>query len=92
MAWKRILTFLIVTYAATAGLIAVTRGADSGASAKQEITFSKDVAPILYRHCVECHRPRDIAPFSVLTYQASEPGRHRNNIQLGGDRSERRQC
>ena len=32
-------------------------------------TFTQDVAPILYRHCVECHRPGDIAPFSLLTYE-----------------------
>jgi hypothetical protein len=31
-------------------------------------TFTRDIAPILYRHCVSCHRPGDIAPFSLLTY------------------------
>src|SRR5262249_22494576 len=38
-------------------------------------TFSRDVAPILYKHCAECHRPNDVAPFSVLTYKAFSPGR-----------------
>lgn len=32
-------------------------------------TFSHDVAPILYRQCVSCHRPGGVAPFSLLTYQ-----------------------
>jgi len=27
-----------------------------------QVTFSKNVAPILYSHCVVCHRPNDIAP------------------------------
>jgi hypothetical protein len=31
-------------------------------------TFDKDVAPILYDHCARCHRPGQIAPFSLLTY------------------------
>jgi hypothetical protein len=31
-------------------------------------TFSKDVAPILYKNCVECHRPSAMAPMSLLTY------------------------
>ena len=31
-------------------------------------TFNRDVAPILYRNCVTCHRPDNIAPFSLLTY------------------------
>ena len=31
-------------------------------------TFSKDVAPILYKNCVTCHRPGEIAPMPLLTY------------------------
>ena len=31
-------------------------------------TFDKDVAPILFNHCVSCHRPGQVAPFSLLTY------------------------
>ena len=32
-------------------------------------TFNKDIAPILYQHCAICHRPGEVAPFSLLTYQ-----------------------
>jgi len=32
------------------------------------IVFSKDIAPILDRHCVTCHRPDGVAPFSLITY------------------------
>lgn len=32
-------------------------------------TFNRDVAPILYRECAACHRPGEVAPFSLLTYQ-----------------------
>jgi hypothetical protein len=32
------------------------------------ITFSHDVAPILFKHCAACHRPGGVAPFSLLTY------------------------
>ena len=35
----------------------------------QEVTFAKDVAPILYESCVECHRPNSFAPMSLLTYE-----------------------
>ena len=30
------------------------------------ITFHRDVAPILWRHCAECHRPGQIGPMSFL--------------------------
>jgi hypothetical protein len=36
-------------------------------------TFSKDVAPILYQNCVSCHRPGEIAPMSLLTYEDARP-------------------
>jgi hypothetical protein len=38
-------------------------------SPAEEITFSKDVAPILWNNCASCHRPGQIGPFSLLKYQ-----------------------
>ena len=32
------------------------------------VTFSRDVAPIVYARCVTCHRPSGSAPFSLLSY------------------------
>jgi len=37
------------------------------------VTFTKDVAPILYQRCVACHRPNDIAPMSLMDYQSARP-------------------
>lgn len=34
-----------------------------------EVTFHRDVAPLLYAHCSECHRPGESAPFPLLTYE-----------------------
>src|SRR6476660_2643202 len=36
-------------------------------------TFTRDVAPILYRNCVSCHRPGEIAPMSLLDYKSARP-------------------
>jgi len=36
-------------------------------------TFSKDVAPIFYKSCAECHRPTMFAPMSLVTYDAARP-------------------
>ncbi len=36
-------------------------------------TFTKDVAPILYKNCTTCHRPGEIAPMSLLTYDDARP-------------------
>lgn len=32
------------------------------------ITFTRDVAPIIFRNCASCHRPGESAPFNLLTY------------------------
>lgn len=36
-------------------------------------TYSKDVAPILYKNCASCHRSGEIAPMSLLTYEQTRP-------------------
>src|SRR6266576_1087558 len=58
-------------FLAASGLMLVIK--TSGSSRADEITFSRDVAPIFYQHCAECHRPNDMAPFSVLTYKEVLP-------------------
>jgi hypothetical protein len=32
------------------------------------VTYAKDVAPIMQRKCMECHRPGQAAPMSLLTF------------------------
>src|SRR5690348_3584867 len=39
----------------------------------QTPTFDRDVAPILYKNCVVCHHPNDIAPMSLMNYQETRP-------------------
>ena len=45
----------------------------AAADAQAAPTFSKDVAPILYSNCVVCHRPGEVAPMSLITYQNVRP-------------------
>jgi hypothetical protein len=37
------------------------------------VTFNRDVAPILYARCTDCHRPGQIGPMSLLTYEDARP-------------------
>jgi len=43
------------------------------AAADSAPTFSKDVAPILYKNCVECHRPTSMAPMALRTFEEVRP-------------------
>jgi tetratricopeptide (TPR) repeat protein len=37
-------------------------------AAPEHPTFTRDIAPILFKNCVTCHRPGESAPFNLLTY------------------------
>ena len=39
-------------------------------------TFYKDVLPILQDHCQSCHRPGEVAPMPLVTYEQSKPWAH----------------
>jgi tetratricopeptide (TPR) repeat protein/mono/diheme cytochrome c family protein len=67
-------TSLSIFCAAAAATLGIAAGASpqaqSPAAAVQSRTptFSRDVAPIVFANCVTCHRPGELAPFSLLTY------------------------
>ena len=41
--------------------------------AARAVTYSKDVAPIFFKSCAECHRAGEIGPFSVMSYREVRP-------------------
>jgi mono/diheme cytochrome c family protein len=64
----------------TAGAALIIAAGTSGSAqtspqpaATGQVTFSRDVAPILQQHCQECHRPGMMAPMSLLTYKDVRP-------------------
>src|SRR3974390_3047980 len=60
---KLTLTFSLALAAAVAGALhAATEAAP---------TYNHDIPPILYQNWAGCHRPGEVAPFSLLTYQDS---------------------
>src|ERR1700689_1330898 len=38
------------------------------ANGDQQVTFNRDIAPIIFQSCARCHRPGESGPFSLLTY------------------------
>jgi mono/diheme cytochrome c family protein len=62
-----------------AGVASARLGAEAPKSAQTTTasasgpTFSKDVAPIFFRNCTNCHRPGEIAPMSLLTFKDARP-------------------
>ena len=58
--------------------VAVIGVSISNASAEKVLpaatpTFAKDIAPIFFKNCAECHRPGEIAPMSLMSYKEVRP-------------------
>lgn len=64
---------LVLGFGAT-GFRALGFRATASASAAPAPTFTKEVAPILFKHCVNCHRPGEIgSAVSLLSYETAKP-------------------
>ena len=45
----------------------------AGAERAADVTFNRDIAPILQRSCENCHRPQGGAPMPLITYEDVRP-------------------
>jgi hypothetical protein len=54
-------------------MAAVAVGMMCSVPASAQVTFNKDVLPILQRNCQVCHRPGEIGPMPLLTFQGTRP-------------------
>ena len=43
------------------------------ADADKAPTFTKDIAPIFQAKCESCHRPNNMAPMPLITYEDARP-------------------
>lgn len=66
-----ILALAVCLAIAVVGLSSKASGEKSSAPAAP--TFTKDVAPIFFKNCAECHRPGEIAPMSLMNYKEVRP-------------------
>lgn len=53
---------------------ALTAAAPQGSKPAAGVpSYTKDIAPILFKNCTGCHRPGEIGPMSLLTYEDVRP-------------------
>jgi hypothetical protein len=69
-------TVAAVALSVMAGAASAQLGAQAprtAAASTSVPTFSRDVAPIFYKNCTNCHRRGEIAPMSLLTFKEARP-------------------
>jgi hypothetical protein len=54
-------------------MVAIGTAARPSNESSGPVTFNKDVLPVLQKNCQECHRPGEIGPMPLLTYQQARP-------------------
>jgi mono/diheme cytochrome c family protein len=54
-------------------MVAAQSPAARTAAHADAVTYTKHVAPILFRNCTECHRPAMSAPMSLMSYDEVRP-------------------
>src|SRR5580704_9565448 len=64
---------VLSAFIATLGLVASAQTSGGPEAAPGQVTFTKDVAPILQARCQVCHRADTFAPMSLLTYEEARP-------------------
>jgi tetratricopeptide (TPR) repeat protein/mono/diheme cytochrome c family protein len=64
----RVRVRIAAVLAVASAAVAISAASARGGAAAEPVTFSKDVAPILFEHCGGCHHPDGPAPFSLLSY------------------------
>lgn len=60
-------------FVSTLALALLVAAAAPVAATDETVTWSGEVAPILFQNCVKCHRPGEIAPMSLLSYEDARP-------------------
>ena len=80
MTARRAAGLVLAAVAAAAAPAAPAAMSGAAASPRPDAapTFTRDVAPLVFSHCVECHQPGGSGPFSLLTYD--EVKRHAQQI------------
>jgi hypothetical protein len=63
----------LACWAPLVGVLAGAAPMSAFAATPAEVTFHRDVEPVLQRRCQSCHRPGDIAPMPLLTYEQARP-------------------
>ena len=67
--WARVIGLAAALSVAGVVLLGATAaGHAQPPTARPDVTFARDVAPVIYAKCGVCHRPGGSGPFSLLTY------------------------
>src|SRR6202047_233464 len=51
------------------GGVAAAKYPQETSNSNSQVTFNRDIAPVLFHYCAACHRPGESGPFPLLSYK-----------------------
>ena len=73
LGWRVLVALALVPVVFPALMSARQAASPGNGPVNDQVTFTKDIAPILQRSCQGCHHPGAIAPMSMVTYEEVRP-------------------
>jgi mono/diheme cytochrome c family protein len=73
MVRKFVVPALVLSVLFAGVLVQAQQPGRTAAPAAAQVTFARDVAPILQKNCQQCHQPGAIGPMSLVTYEQVRP-------------------
>lgn len=69
----KVLTKRLSLMSTVAWVMCAVGAANGGESPSPSISYSKDIAPIIFKHCVTCHRPGEAVPMTMMNFEETRP-------------------
>ena len=66
--WRRIPALTLLWVVTVLVACNDTTAVEVGTPSQAQLTFNRDIAPIIFENCAGCHRPGEAGPFSLLSY------------------------
>ena len=66
--WRRIPALTLLCVVTVLVACNGTTAVEVGTPSQGQLTFNRDIAPIIFENCAGCHRPGEAGPFSLLSY------------------------
>ncbi|MFN0109611.1 MAG: c-type cytochrome [Blastocatellia bacterium] len=70
---KRSYAFGLALSLVLTGAFLIQKAGSANGKVTAQVTFSKDVAPIIFNNCAGCHQPGETAPMALLNYKQARP-------------------
>src|ERR1041385_6198667 len=80
MNWRRSIAAMLTAIPFIGLAVNLKARPEANSAGNSQVTFNRDIAPIVFQNCSRCHRPGESGPFPLLTYE--DVKKHAKQIEV----------